>query len=84
MLDLLQTHSFRQFENTLQNRQAFGLDKRAYQISFNDLAIAFGSTDPVEQLRYVMVNNEIHLVNDQYYPFILADENIFIAQEKDR
>jgi len=45
----------------------FGLDKPAYQLQMDDLSIQIGRLDPASQLRYVLVNGQIHLISDSYY-----------------
>lgn len=45
----------------------FGLDQPAYRLQLDDLAILVGDLDPGSQLRYVLVNGQIHLISDSYY-----------------
>jgi hypothetical protein len=47
--------------------QEFGLDNPAYRLQLDDLSILVGNLDPGSQLRYVLVNGQIHLVSDSYY-----------------
>ena len=81
LLGILRTHSYRQFENTTENRKNLGLDNPEYQITLDDVSIPFGTTDPVQQLRYILFNNRIHLITDLYLQFLLASEDFFIRQE---
>ena len=80
LLGILKTHSHRQFENTANNRLAFELNNPVYRIEIDSLHIEFGITDPVEELRYILLNNKIHLINDTYLQFLLADESFFYAK----
>ena len=77
LLGILKTHSYRQFEKTENNLSAFGLNTPLYQLTLDNLVIRFGITDPVENLRYVLLNDKIHLINDMYLQFFLADEQFF-------
>ncbi len=77
LLGILKTHSYRQFEKTENNLSAFGLNSPLYQLTLDKLQIQFGTTDPVQNHRYVLVNNKIHLINDLYLQFFLADETFF-------
>ena len=45
----------------------FGLAEPAYQLQLNDLSISIGTLDPGSQLRYALVNGQIHLIGDSYY-----------------
>ncbi len=45
----------------------FGLDKPGYRLQLGDLSILVGGRDPGSQLRYVLVNGQIHLISDSYY-----------------
>ncbi|MBT8439560.1 MAG: hypothetical protein HKP55_02200 [Gammaproteobacteria bacterium] len=80
LLDILKTHSYRQFETTENNLSAFGLNKPLYQLTFDKLVIQFGITDPVQNLRYILLNDKIHLINDRYLQFFLVDEQFFFQK----
>lgn len=47
-------------KNTGNNRSAAGIEK---------FIIGFGKTEPISQLRYVLVNNTVHLINDRVSQF---------------
>jgi hypothetical protein len=80
LLGIVKTHSHRQFLNNENNQAVFGLSPPKYSLKLNQLEIQFGSTDPVQQLRYILVNNRIHLINDLYLQFLLADEKYFFKK----
>jgi len=80
LLGILKTHSYRQFENTANNLSTFELNAPLYQLKLDDLTILFGTTDPVQQHRYVMLNDKIHLINDLYLQFFLADAPFFFPK----
>ena len=82
MLKLLNTESFRQFENNTDNFKAFELINSKKHIRFNQTKVTFGTIDPVEQHRYVLTQDNIHLINDYYYQFLLADKNFFTAESQ--
>ena len=79
LLGIARTHSYRQFENSAANIKALGFEQATSKIILNDTEILFGTTEPVQQLRYVMVNEQIHLITDLYLQFLLADESFFVA-----
>jgi len=79
LLGILKTHSFRQFEKTEGNLAMFGLNTPQYQLTLDNLAILFGTSDPLQQHRYVLLNDKIHLISDLYLQFFLADEAFFLS-----
>jgi len=78
LLGILITHQYRRFENTKQNREAFDLDKPRYQIKLNNTEILFGTTEPIEHLRYILIKNDIYLITDLYLQYLQANEDSFI------
>lgn len=44
----------------------FGLEAPAYQLQLDEQAIFIGRLDPGSRLRYVLVDEQIHLVSDSY------------------
>ena len=80
LLGILKTHSYRQFENNQNNRSAFGLNTPPYQLKLDKLTIQFGTTEPVQELRYILIDDTIHLINDMYLQFFLADEKFFFRK----
>ncbi|MEJ2212571.1 MAG: hypothetical protein P8Y20_00525 [Gammaproteobacteria bacterium] len=82
MLKLLNTESFRQFEKNADNLKAFELINSKNHIRFNKTLVTFGTIDPVEQHRYVLTQDNIHLITDYYYQFLLADKNFFTAESQ--
>ncbi len=45
----------------------YGLEKPALVVTFNDTRIVFGDTDPIQNRRYVMVGDRVHLIADLHY-----------------
>lgn len=80
LLGILKTHSYRQFEKTENNLATFGLNTPHYQLKLDSLTILLGTTDPVQQHRYVLLNDTIHLINDVYLQYFLADEAFFLLK----
>lgn len=61
--ELPSLHSFPAPEERLNE---FGLSPPDYQLQLDEQSIFIGSLDPGSQLRYVMVDGQIHLVSDSY------------------
>lgn len=84
LLGLTATHSYRRFSPSADNLQQFGLQNDQRYIAFDDLKIVYGTTEPVDDLRYVLVNDSIHLIKDLYLKFLLADAAFFAAADSDQ
>lgn len=80
LLGILKTHSYRQFEKTENNLATFGLQTPQYQLKLDNLSLLLGTTDPVQHHRYILLNDTIHLINDVYLQFFLADEAFFFPK----
>ena len=50
---------------------AMGLDKPAVTLTLNDVSIGFGGTDPINQFRYVLLGDTVHLIVDNVSHILL-------------
>ena len=86
LLTLLNTNSFRQYRIKSDNLAKLGLGKPSWKVAFdtvqNQTVVLFGKTEPIEQKRYVLVDDTVHLIIDQYSqynvgsPLMLANLDI--------
>jgi len=86
LLTLLNTNSFRQYRIKSDNLAKLGLEKPGWEIAFDadstHTVIQFGKTEPIEQKRYVLLGDTVHLIIDHYSqynvgsPFMLANLDI--------
>jgi hypothetical protein len=61
---------------------AYQLDKPRVTLTLNhDIAIAFGSSTPLDQRRYVMVNGQIHLITDTLYYHLIGSFPTFLRKQ---
>lgn len=81
LLNLLGTSSHAQYKTDGLDLEKYGLDQTNTYISFNDFKIVFGMLNPINQLRYVMAGNELHLIDDHYYPLLSSQIGTLIARE---
>lgn len=80
MLDMLYTPSYHQFSAADHDLVPFMLAAPVVTIVLNDLRIAFGSTSPVEEmLRYVLVKDSVHVINDGLLYYLKSSPTIFLA-----
>ncbi|MEJ2455538.1 MAG: hypothetical protein P8103_15465 [Candidatus Thiodiazotropha sp.] len=50
----------------------FGLDPAPIRLKLDDLTLDFGTTDPLNGWRYVLVGKEVHLIADGFYHHLTA------------
>lgn len=79
MLRLLQAHSYTQINKKDVDLNQFKLNEPDVSIRFNTLQIDFGDTSPLNEQRYVMVNDTIHLINDSLYPQLKTSATFFLS-----
>ena len=81
LLNLLGTISHAQYKVDDLDLKKYGLDQAGTYISFNDTKIEFGIINPINNLRYVRMNDELHLIDDHYYPLLSSQTGTLIARE---
>ena len=63
--------------NTLR-LQDYALDKPRARIIFNSSEISFGKNNPLNNKRYLKIDNKLALVNDEIYPLVSAQAATFV------
>ena len=81
LLNLLSTISHAQYKVDDLDLKKYGFDEADTYISFNDTKIVFGIINPINNLRYVMMNNELHLIDDHHYPLLSSQTGTLVARE---
>lgn len=66
LLDILKSRSHSRYSAPKVDLGQFNLTSPNLKIYFNDTALAFGTTDPLRGYRYILINNEVHLITDRY------------------
>jgi hypothetical protein len=59
----------------------FHLDTPALLLRLNDVEIAFGDSEPLDNRRYVRVGSTIHLIDDDYYYRLQAGVPAFVSNQ---
>ncbi len=72
LLQLADTPSLGSFNIQDRNLSIFGLNPPKVVLTFNQLTLRFGNTEPLSGHRYVAVTDKIHLVNDSAYYSVIA------------
>ena len=44
----------------------------------DDFTIAFGDSEPLKHRRYVLINDQVHLMNDLHYHFLLQPGSTYL------
>jgi hypothetical protein len=59
----------------------FHLDTPALVLRLNDVELAFGDSEPLDNRRYVRVGSTVHLINDDYYYRLQAGVPAFVSNQ---
>ena len=59
----------------------YELSEASTSISFNDIIIDFGIVNPINNYRYVRINNTVHLIDDHFYPLLSSQTGTLVARE---
>lgn len=70
ILKLLNAPVHNQYASDAIDLQNTGLLTSKTKISFDDLSIIFGITNPVTNLRFVQLGNTVYTIEDVYYPLL--------------
>jgi Domain of unknown function (DUF4340) len=77
MLKMLSTESFAQLDPSEVDLDQLGLADPIIIMKLNDHEFKFGNTDAIDQRRYVLFDNKIHLTNDFLYQQLLTNAAFF-------
>ena len=66
LLGLLNTISYGQYQVADADLAKYGLSPPSVTLSFNQNSFAIGDEDPVQHHRYILFNNTVHLIRDNY------------------
>lgn len=80
LLKLLNTTSYAKYVAGTLDLSKYGLKDAATSISFNQHQIDFGIINRINNYRYIKFNNEVHLVDDHYYPLISSQMGTLVAR----
>ena len=81
LLNILNTVSHAAYPATDLDQDKYGLSEASTSISFNDISIDFGIVNPINNYRYVRINNTVHLIDDHYYPLLSSQTGALVARE---
>ncbi len=81
LLALVNTRSYTKF--TVEGRKLanYGLEPIQAQVSFNDSLFQFGKLENISKRRYVLLDEEIHLITDLFYHQLRTSAAQFVSPE---
>ena len=78
LLNLLSAHSYARFDLEGLELSRYDLDSPRASLVFNNTRIDFGSDNPLDKTRYVMVGRQVHLINDSLFQQLQAPATFYL------
>jgi len=80
LFNLLNTNSLENFPASAEKLSEYHLSNPRITVKFNDFSIAFGDSEPLKRRRYILIDGQIHLINDMYYHFLLQPAHTYLVE----
>jgi len=80
LLGLLSAPVYRSFPEDAAALGELGLDTTRLRLRLDTLELAFGGIDPLGQHRYVSADGIVSLINDQFYPALIAPVTAYVSR----
>jgi hypothetical protein len=81
LLKLLETVSHADYKAASLDLDKYGLASATTAIELNDTRITFGIINPINNLRYILINDTVHLIDDHFYPLLSSQTGTLVARE---
>ena len=81
LLNMLDTTGHASYPADTLDLERYGLADSRTSISFNDETIDFGIVNPVNNYRYVLAGDRVHLIDDHFYPLVSSQTGTLVARE---
>jgi len=81
LLSMLNTVSHAAYAASDLALDTYGLSAASTSVSFNDITIEFGVVNPINNYRYVRINDTVHLIDDHFYPLLSSQTGTLVARE---
>ncbi|MCP3666805.1 MAG: DUF4340 domain-containing protein [Gammaproteobacteria bacterium] len=82
LLKLLTATSYQQFKPAKEQLPQFGLTPSSANITFDQLKITMGGTQPYNHRRYIQIDDWVHLIDDNFPHHFLAGVHGFISKNE--
>lgn len=80
LLRIATTPSFLQVPARGRTLEDYGLAAPTAMLTLNDRRLSFGSTEPVNFRRYVLIDGLINLIDDGFFHHLVATPDAFVAR----
>jgi hypothetical protein len=81
LLNMLNTVSHAEYSTADLELDKYGISSASTSISFNGVTIDFGIVNPINNYRYVRINDRVHLIDDHFYPLLSSQTGTLVARE---
>lgn len=81
LLKLLTTNNFTEYASDDLDLERYGLLDSTLNVQVDDVNIVFGNTNPINQKRYILINNSMYLIEDNFYPLINSQLGTLVDQK---
>jgi len=81
LLGITRADSHAQFDAGALDLAKFRLDAPATVLRLNDVELAFGGSEPLDNRRYVRAGAAVHLINEDYYYRLQTDYPAFVSNQ---
>lgn len=82
LFKLLNTDSLERFPASKEQLSQYHLSNPRISVKFDNFPIAFGDSEPLKHRRYLLIDNQVHLINDLYYHFLLQPASTYLPTTK--
>ncbi len=80
LLRITESKSLNRFVAEPAKLAGYKLDKPSAELLLNDtVKLAFGAATPLDQRRYVLLDNQVHLITDNLYYFMISSWPTFVS-----
>ena len=79
ILGLLRSKSFARVDTAKSILELYQLQPANITLILDQYKFEFGATDPLDNRRYLLFNNTVHLINDSLYPQLLQSPTFFVS-----
>ncbi|MBD3669875.1 MAG: DUF4340 domain-containing protein [Gammaproteobacteria bacterium] len=78
LLQLLRQEHHGRFTRDQVKLHEIGLDNPRVAVQYDDLRMAFGHTDPLSRRRYVLIQDQVYLLEDRHFADLVAQLDAYI------
>lgn len=80
IIKILDTTSYAKYVANSLDLKKFGLDNPTTSLLLDQTQIDFGIVNPINNYRYIKLNNEVHLIDDYYHPLVSSQIGTLVSR----